>query len=307
MATPQKKVLGRGLEALLAQPSEAAARAVHATDPGAKEVVGGMLAVPVDSIDKNPFQPRTYFDPAGLQELADSIAVLGIVQPLTVRKLPSGRFQLISGERRWRASQMAGLTTVPVYIRLADDQQMLEMALVENIQRRDLDAIEVAMSYRRLMDECQLTQEQCAQRVGKSRAVVAQYVGLLSLSPLVQAGLRERMIDFGHARPLSSLPDLDLQESMYQQCVAQGWSVRKVEEAVRLYREQKSQAPESSSPPVAMASNPFQRLADHWSAQLGTPVVLKPGKKGQGTLVVQYSSEGDLLRLADQLGLKIDA
>jgi ParB family chromosome partitioning protein len=307
MATPQKKVLGRGLEALLAQPSEAANRAVHATDPGAKEVVGGMLAVPVDSIDKNPFQPRTYFDPAGLQELADSIAVLGIVQPLTVRKLPSGRYQLISGERRWRASQMAGLTTVPVYIRLADDQQMLEMALVENIQRRDLDAIEVAMSYRRLMDECQLTQEQCAQRVGKSRAVVAQYVGLLSLSPLVQAGLRERMIDFGHARPLSSLPDLDLQESMYQQCVAQGWSVRKVEEAVRLYREQKAQAPESSSPPVPLASNPFQRLADHWSAQLGAPVVLKPGKKGQGTLVVQYSSEGDLLRLADQLGLKIDA
>lgn len=306
MATPQKKVLGRGLGALLAQPSEEATKAVTAADPGAREAIAGIVAVPVDSIDKNPFQPRTYFDPAGLQELADSIAVLGIVQPLTVRRLPSGRYQLISGERRWRASQLAGLTTVPVYIRLADDQQMLEMALVENIQRRDLDAIEVALSYRRLMDECQLTQEQCAQRVGKSRAVVAQYVGLLSLSPLVQAGLRERMIDFGHARPLSALPDTDIQEHLYQQCVAQGWSVRKVEEAVRKVREDAQQTdsvPSQKAPGV----NPFQRLSDHWTAQLGTSVVLKPGKKGSGTLVVTYSSEDDLLRLADQLGLKTDA
>jgi ParB family chromosome partitioning protein len=306
MATPQKKVLGRGLDALLAQPSEAAAKAVAASDPGAREAIAGIVSVPVENIDKNPFQPRTYFDPAGLQELADSIAVLGIVQPLTVRRLPSGRYQLMSGERRWRASQLAGLTTVPVYIRLADDQQMLEMALVENIQRRDLDAIEVALSYRRLMDECQLTQEQCAQRVGKSRAVVAQYVGLLSLSPLVQAGLRERMIDFGHARPLSALPDTDIQEQLYQQCVAQGWSVRKVEEAVRKVRAEAHQ-PAVSTSQRPSAHSPFQRLSDHWTAQLGTPVALKSGKKGSGTLVVTYHSEDDLLRLADLLGLKTDA
>ena len=306
MATPQKKVLGRGLDALLAQPSEAASKEIAASNPGAREAIAGIVAVPVDTIDKNPFQPRTHFDPAGLQELANSIAVLGIVQPLTVRRLPSGRYQLISGERRWRAAQLAGLTTVPVYIRLADDQQMLEMALVENIQRRDLDAIEVALSYRRLMDECQLTQEQCAQRVGKSRAVVAQYVGLLSLSPLVQAGLRERMIDFGHARPLSALPNTDIQEHLYQQCVAQGWSVRRVEEAVRKVREE-AQLPQVSPIQKPAGNNPFQRLSNYWSAQLSTPVALKPGKKGSGTLVVTYQSEDDLLRLADQLGLKTDA
>lgn len=300
MATPQKKVLGRGLDALLAQPSEAA------TNPSAREAIAGIVAVPVDTIDKNPFQPRTYFDPAGLQELADSISVLGIVQPLTVRRLTAGRYQLISGERRLRAAQLAGLTTVPVFIRLADDQQMLEMALVENIQRRDLDAIEVALSYRRLMDECQLTQDQCAQRVGKSRAVVAQYVGLLSLSPLVQAGLRERIIDFGHARPLSALPNTDIQEHLYQQCVAQGWSARKVEEAVRKVREE-AQLLVPSPAQTPTGYDPFQRLSHQWSEQLGSPVVLKPGKKGAGTLVVTYQSEDDLLRLADQLGLKTDA
>jgi ParB family chromosome partitioning protein len=156
------------------------------------------------------------------------------------------------------------------------------------------------------MDECQLTQEQCAQRVGKSRAVVAQYVGLLSLSPLVQAGLRERMIDFGHARPLSALPNTDIQEHLYQQCVAQGWSVRRVEEAVRKVREE-AQLPQVSPIQKPAGNNPFQRLSNYWSAQLSTPVALKPGKKGSGTLVVTYQSEDDLLRLADQLGLKTDA
>ena len=302
MSTPKKKVLGRGLSVLLSEPSAAALTAVSSADPGAKEAIGNISAVSIDSIVANPFQPRTHFEAAALQELADSIALLGIVQPLTGGRISGQQYQLISGERRWRAARSAGLTSVPVYVRLANDQEMLEMALVENIQRRDLDPIEIALSYRRLMDECQFTQEQCAQRVSKSRVMIAQYVGLLHLSPLVQAGLRDRMIDFGHARPLSSLDSTDDQDTLYLACVKDSWTVRRMELAIRHLREGVSADEITGKATPSAVPAAFQRISLALGTALGASVDVRPSKNGRGQVVIRFSSEEELLRLAERLG-----
>ena len=229
MATPKRPALGRGLSALLNDNA-----AVTAQDPGARDVVSSIFEVALSQIQANPKQPRTQFEPGPLEELAESIRQLGIIQPITVRRIEADRFEIISGERRFRAAQLAGLDRVPVFVRLADDQQMLEMALVENIQRRDLDPMEVAFSYQRLMEECSLTQQQVSERVGKQRSTVANFLGLLKLTPLIQAGLRDRTISAGHAKALVGLEDPNVQDELYMDSVAQQWSVRQLEEAVRL-------------------------------------------------------------------------
>src|SRR5512136_188445 len=219
----QKNALGRGLGALIeGVEKEALERKVEAN-----------LNIPLDSIDGNPFQPRSHFDEQSLEELASSIKKVGIVQPLTVRESGNGRYQLIAGERRLRAARMAGLTSIPAYIRTADDQAMLELALVENIQRTDLNAIEVAISFQRLIEECSLTQEELSDRVGKQRSTVANYLRLLKLPAEIQLGIRNQQLMMGHARTLISIEDPKKQINVYYKIVDGELSVRQAEELVR--------------------------------------------------------------------------
>ena len=271
--------MGRGLSALLQTNT-----ATSSQDAGAKEVVSGVFEVAVADIEANPKQPRVHFEPEHLQELAASISALGIVQPLTVRRLRPGKYQIISGERRFRAAQLAGLEVVPVYVRLANDQEMLEMALVENIQRRDLDAMEVALSYARLMEECDMTQQQVSDRVGKERSTVANYIGLLKLSPLVQAGLRDREISMGHARALVGVAEDSTRDQLYHQCVRGGWSVRQLESAVRGL----------SSPKAAAAAASPHPAAAMLAQKTGLTAKVVQKANGSGTITLTYKSDAEL-------------
>jgi len=271
--------MGRGLSALLQTNT-----ATSSQDAGAKEVVSGVFEVAVADIEANPKQPRVHFEPEHLQELAASISALGIVQPLTVRRLRPGKYQIISGERRFRAAQLAGLEVVPVYVRLANDQEMLEMALVENIQRRDLDAMEVALSYARLMEECDMTQQQVSNRVGKERSTVANYIGLLKLSPLVQAGLRDREISMGHARALVGVAEDSTRDQLYHQCVRGGWSVRQLESAVRGL----------SSPKAAAAAAAPHPAAAMLAQKTGLTAKVVQKANGSGTITLTYKSDAEL-------------
>jgi ParB family chromosome partitioning protein len=272
--------MGRGLSALLQTNT-----ATTGQDAGAKEVVSGIFEVAIGDIEANPKQPRVHFEPEHLQELATSIAALGIVQPITVRRLRPGKYQIISGERRFRAAQLAGLEVVPVYVRLANDQDMLEMALVENIQRRDLDAIEVALSYSRLMEECDMTQQQVSERVGKERSTVANYVGLLKLSPLIQAGLRDREISMGHARALVGISDDSVRDHLYSQCVKGAWSVRQLESAVRGLSAPKA------APEAVAATHPAAAVLEQKTG-LAAKVVQKAN--GSGTITLSFKSDAEL-------------
>ena len=247
-------------------------------------MVGGIFEVAVADIEANPKQPRVHFEPEHLQELAASISALGIVQPLTVRRLRPGKYQIISGERRFRAALLASLEVVPVYVRLANDQEMLEMALVENIQRRDLDAMEVALSYARLMEECDMTQQQVSDRVGKERSTVANYIGLLKLSPLVQAGLRDREISMGHARALVGVTEDSTRDQLYHQCVRGGWSVRQLESAVRGL----------SSPKAAAAAAAPHPAAAMLAQKTGLTAKVVQKANGSGTITLTYKSDAEL-------------
>ena len=230
----KKMALGKGLGALIDDASDPTRNQDFRTE---KQVVSELVnEIEVDKIDVNPYQPRTQFDEEALKELADSISKLGVIQPLTVRAV-DGRFQLISGERRLRAAKLAGLKTIPVFIRTADDQGMLEMALVENIQREDLNAIEVAISYQRLIEECNLTQETLSERVGKKRATISNYLRLLKLPAEIQLGISQNLISMGHARALITIEDPKIQLDIYHQTINEGLSVRKVEELVRMANE----------------------------------------------------------------------
>jgi ParB family chromosome partitioning protein len=242
MAAPKRRAMGKGLAALLKDNTDLNS----AGDKNADQVVGTIAELDIVDIHANPDQPRTIFDGEALQELADSIKTLGIIQPITVRKADGAKFEIISGERRFRAAKLSGLESIPAYIRLADDQSMLEMALVENIQREELDPIEIALSYERLIDECELTQEEMSGRVGKKRSTITNYLRLLKLQPLIQAGLRDKMIAVGHARALINVASEEDQLDLYQQVIAKELSVRQVEDAARLLKEGTSKSPKSS-------------------------------------------------------------
>ena len=226
-APKKKSVLGRGLGALLEDSNSENNKNLEPSS------VGTMNEINLDQIEVNPYQPRTHFDRVALEELADSIKLQGIIQPITVRQLSEGEFQLISGERRFQASKIAGLKSIPAYVRTADDQQMLEMAIIENIQRENLNAIEIALSYQRLLSECKIKQEELGERVGKNRTTVNNYLRLLKLPPDIQAGLRDNKISMGHARALINIEDVDKQLHIYKQTVEEELSVRKVEQLVR--------------------------------------------------------------------------
>jgi ParB family transcriptional regulator, chromosome partitioning protein len=282
--------LGRGLGALLSDSdsvNNTAEKELNALSPNT------MNEISVAFIVANPYQPRTHFDKVALAELAESIKLQGIIQPITVRQLNRESFQLISGERRLQASKLAGLTTIPAYIRTADDQQMLEMALIENIQRENLNAIEIALSYQRLLTECNLKQDDLAGRVGKSRATVANYMRLLKLPDEIQIGLRDEHISMGHARALISIEDADIQLSIYRRAVAEAWSVRRVEQAVKEITEPVDAPPKKEKP----ETNNFQGLSDKLTKMFGSKVLITANKQGKGEIKVPFGSEEELSKI----------
>lgn len=288
----KKNALGRGLGALL---SDSTVLEEKQTTPQTT-----ICEIDIDSIEVNPFQPRTHFDEQALQELAESIKAQGIIQPITVRKLTEGRYQLISGERRLHASKMAGLKTIPAYIRTANDQQMLEMALIENIQRENLNPIEIALSYQRLITECNLKQEELGERVGKNRTTVTNYLRLLKLPPVIQAALRDKQITMGHARAIINVENPDTQIAILKKILAEDLSVRAVENLVRNLT-----LPQKKEKVTTTSSTSFEvkQLQQRLSSQLGTKVVIKTNARNQGEIKISFLSAEDLNRILEQLQL----
>ncbi len=295
MSSNAKKqpALGRGLGALL-QNSE-----TDITTSGTA-IAGSVSLLPIESIEANPFNPRTNFEKEALDDLCRSIQVHGIIQPLTVRKLGRDKYQLISGERRFRASQLAGLTKVPAYIRIANDQTMLEMALVENIQREDLNAIEVAISYQRLIEECKLTQEQLSEKIAKSRSNIANYLRLLKLPVEIQAGVRDNLISMGHARALVAIPNEAEQIRRFNLIISENLSVRDIENLSK--NGTKTVKTPSSPIPSSKPLNPTQEAIKNFIAdRFSTKVSIEKATKGNGKLVLHFNSESDLNRLIELL------
>ncbi len=291
----KKSALGRGLSAILESPETD----ITSKDISGNYVVGAIANLALDKIEANPFQPRDEFEQVALRELADSIVEQGVIQPVTVRKLGYDKYQLISGERRYKAAKMAGLKEIPSYIRVANDQQMLELALIENIHRKDLNSIEIAISYNRLLEECDLTQEKLSQRIGKDRTTIANYIRLLKLPAQVQVALRKELITNGHARALISIPDGDMQLRILDQIIKHNLSVREVETLVRKHHEPEEKSP--SKPAAVLA--PADKLArKHLEDQLHTPVEIRKNTKGQGSIVIKFKSEDEFERIINILG-----
>ena len=252
--------------------------------------------IPVDSIEVNPFQPRKDFDETGLQELSDSIKELGVIQAISVKDMGNGKYQLISGERRLRASKMAGLKKIPAYIRTdVADQSMLEMALVENIQREDLNAIEVAMSYQQLIDECKMTQEQLSSRIGKSRSAIANFLRLLNLPPKIQTGIRDEKISMGHARALLGAKDEETMLMIYDQILKYDFSVRKVEEIIKEYSGAAKE--KKAKKKVLATSEDYALLQKSLSNCFAANVELKRNQKGKGKIIIPFKNDGDFERI----------
>lgn len=287
----KKQALGRGLSALLKDPEH---DIQSVTDKNADKVVGNIIELDIDAIEINPFQPRSNFNEDSLQELATSIRELGVIQPITVRKSDFNKYQLISGERRLRASKLAGLTTIPSYIRIANDHESLTMALVENIQRHDLDPIEIALSYQRLIDEIQLTQEQMSDRVGKKRSTIANYLRLLKLDPIIQTGIRDGFISMGHGRAIINIDDHDVQTDIYQKIVSKNLSVRETEALVKSHHE--SLKPKTAGKSKAAAFNPEAQQKE-LAAVLGTKADVKITGNGKGKITIPFKSEADFNRI----------
>lgn len=294
----RKTGLGKGLRALLEDSDlPESDRRQQISNEGAS--LGSISFVKISQVEVNPFQPRTKFDLEALNELAESIKLQGLIQPITVRRAGQNLYQLISGERRLRASKLAGLTEIPAYIRTANDQQMLEMALIENIQRQDLNAIEIALSFQRMIDECNLKQEELGSRVSKNRSTVTNYLRLLKLPPVIQASIRDREISMGHARALISVGSPDQQLYIYQEIMNRGLSVRKVEELVSQI--QKAGKPRSQGSKRGVMSFPYMKIQDDLASKLGTNVKLKLKEKGSGAIEIAFMSDDDLNRILEML------
>lgn len=281
----KRNALGRGLGALIDD-----SNAIREQNPVSNEIL-------ISEIEANPFQPRVHFDEEALNELASSIKELGIIQPITLRKLGEKRYQIIAGERRYRASKLAGLTKVPAFVREAGDEAMLELALVENIQREDLDAIEVALSYQRLMEECKLTQETLSDRVGKKRSTISNYLRLLRLPAVIQKAIREQEITMGHARALINVPDSETQVMVYRQVVKYDFSVRKTEDIVRKLSGGEEETPAPSSSRTEVITNEFSDLKNHLGKYFGTNIGLKINDKYKGKIEIPFKDSKDLERI----------
>jgi ParB family chromosome partitioning protein len=288
----KKQALGRGLSALLKDPTN---DIKSVDDKNADKVVGNIIELELDAIEINPFQPRSNFNEESLRELAISIKELGVIQPITVRKMEFNKFQLISGERRLRASKLAGLNAIPAYIRIANDNESLIMALVENIQRHDLDPIEIALSYQRLIDEIQLTQEQMSDRVGKKRSTITNYLRLLKLDPIIQTGIRDGFISMGHGRAIINIEDLDAQTDIYQKILRDNLSVRETESLVKSYQEslKPKQVSKSKKPTFEIVETEKKAIATYF----GTNVEVKVVGNGKGKITIPFHSEEDFQRI----------
>jgi ParB family chromosome partitioning protein len=288
----KKQALGRGLSALLKDPTN---DIKSVDDKNADKVVGNIIELELDAIEINPFQPRSNFNEESLRELAISIKELGVIQPITVRKVEFNKFQLISGERRLRASKLAGLNAIPAYIRIANDNESLIMALVENIQRHDLDPIEIALSYQRLIDEIQLTQEQMSDRVGKKRSTITNYLRLLKLDPIIQTGIRDGFISMGHGRAIINIEDLDAQTDIYQKILRDNLSVRETESLVKSYQEslKPKQGSKSKKPTFEIVETEKKAIATYF----GTNVDVKVVGNGKGKITIPFHSVEDFQRI----------
>ena len=286
-----KSVLGRGLDDLNeGKGIDALIDTSTVTTQGSSTI----SEIPIQNIEANPNQPRREFDAEALQELAKSIQEIGIVQPITLRQMENGKYQIIAGERRWRASQIAGLTQIPAYIRTIKDENVMEMALVENIQREDLNAIEIALAYEHLMESSGMTQEKVSERVGKSRAAVANYVRLLKLPAQVQMALQNKEIDMGHARALLSLDSPSLQIKLFKDIVKNSYSVRKVEEIVKKFKEGDDIQRSDKKPSGKRLPEEFNLLKDRLSKFLHTKVDMTCSAKGKGTIKIPFANEEEL-------------
>lgn len=289
----KKQALGRGLSALLKDPTN---DINSVQDKNADTIIGNIVELDVEAIEMNPFQPRTNFNEETLRELASSIRELGVIQPITVRKLDFNKFQLVSGERRFRASKLVGLKTIPAYIRIANDQESLEMALVENIQRQDLDPIEIALSYQRLIDEIDLTQEQMSERVGKKRSTIANYLRLLKLDPIIQTGMRDGFISMGHGRAIINVNNQAKQLDIYEKIISEKLSVRATEALVKALSN-----PNNPTQEITKASKDHPKFVKKgikdFSEYFGHKISVKMGKNGKGTISIPFHSEEDFNRI----------
>ncbi|MFC2137082.1 ParB/RepB/Spo0J family partition protein [Bacteroidota bacterium] len=285
----KKQVLGRGLGALMEDANNERAFQKHVPDENINDIK-------LDDIEINPFQPRKKFNEEALQELSDSIKELGIIQPITVRKIDGGKYQLVTGERRIRAAKTAGLASIPSFIRTVNDQGMLEMALVENIQREDLNAIEVAISYQRLIEECNLTQESLSDRVGKKRSTVTNYLRLLKLPAEIQLGLREKLISMGHARSIINIDNPKTQLAIYNRIIDEKLSVRQVEDIVRNLDEQPEKAKKAAKKIIDIPEE-YALLQNQLTNHFKTDVEFKRSNKGSGKIVIPFKSDEELERI----------
>jgi ParB family chromosome partitioning protein len=298
-----KEALGKGIRSLLQSIDADLKTGSGQLKPTVVETATGSFRIPLDEIDINPKQPRRYFDEQGLNELAFSIKTHDIIQPVTVSKMPSGRYRLVSGERRLRASKIAGLKDIPAYVRQTNDQQLLELALLENLQREDLNAMEVALSFKRMMEELDLTQEQVAERMGKDRSTIANFIRLLRLPPDIQVAVRIGEISMGHARALINVDSIDKQLFVFDQIKEKGLSVRQTEALVRnLYKESgvvkkhtKSSLPDG-----------FQRIEDKLASHFSTRVKMKHSKNNSGSITFEYYSMDELNKILGQLNVPLD-
>jgi ParB family chromosome partitioning protein len=287
---PKKKALGRGLSAILESPETD----ITSTDISGNYVAGAIANIPVSAIEANPFQPRTDFEVEALEELAQSIREQGIIQPITVRKMGFDTYQLISGERRLRASHIAGLQNIPAYIRVANDKQMLEMALVENIQRENLNPMEIAISYKRLIEECEITQEELGNQVGKNRSTITNFLRLLKLPPEIQIALRDNKISMGHARALINVDDVEKQLTILKNILEKDLSVRKVEEWVRKLNDIESQAKKDKN---IVLPDELSKVKEVLKFRFQVKVNLTVTDKGKGKIVIPFSSAKEFDRI----------
>ncbi len=291
-----KKELGKGIRALLENISSEEEESLQKSAPMSKKA-GAIAEVPLAQIEINPFQPRAEFDKQKLSELAESIRTHGIIQPITLRRLSLQKYQLIAGERRLKAVKMVGLESIPAFIRTANDEQMLEMALIENIQREDLNAIEISITYKRLMEECRLTQDALGQKVGKERSTINNYLRLLKLPPEIQSAIKEKKLNMGHARALITMENVDEQLMIFKEIISKSLSVRKVEELVR-----NIQHPKKNVKTAKVSLSPeLDRIRQSLSSSLATKVNIKPKKNGQGEIIISWFTDDDLNRIIDLL------
>ncbi|RKD17104.1 chromosome partitioning protein ParB [Pelobium manganitolerans] len=307
MSKDRKFGLGKGLGALLSDSPDMGrdkgqSNTGHdangaATSAGA---LGSISHIKINQVEVNPYQPRFEFDEEALKELAESIRLQGLIQPITVRQMGGNSYQLISGERRLRASKFAGITEIPAYIRTANDQQMLEMALIENIQRENLNAIEVALSFQRMIDECNINQEELGDRVSKNRSTVTNYLRLLKLPPTIQAAIRDNKISMGHARALINVADADAQIYIFQEILDKDLSVRKVEELVRQIKNGTAK-PDGKDKKTAPISFQYQKIQDDLSSKFATKIKMKVQNGGKGSIEIPFLSDDDLNRILELL------